>query len=101
MYSYYAFFDSHMRFACQIWGQIQSKIFDMIQHAQNKAFISFKQFYGTFWTFYLTNWNLIVYLKNSIILDNSLFVFDKPAKNLPDVFYQIFKFSEYFFCHHS
>ena len=40
MYSYYAFFDSHMRYACQIWGQIQSKIFDMIQHAQNKAFFS-------------------------------------------------------------
>ena len=28
---YYAFFDSHMRHACQIWGQIQSKTFDMIQ----------------------------------------------------------------------
>ena len=43
---YYIFFDSHMRYACQIWGQIQSKTFDMIQHAQNKAIriISFKQF---------------------------------------------------------
>ena len=26
-----------MRFACQIWGEIQSKTFDMIQHIQNKA----------------------------------------------------------------
>ena len=35
-----------MRYACQIWGQIQSKTFDMIQRAQNKAIriISFKQF---------------------------------------------------------
>ena len=23
--------------ACQIWGEIQSKTFDMIQHIQNKA----------------------------------------------------------------
>ena len=43
---YYAFFDSRMRYACQIWGQIQSKPFDKIQCAQNKALriISFKQF---------------------------------------------------------
>ena len=27
-----------MRYACQIWGEIQSKTFiDMIQHIQNKA----------------------------------------------------------------
>ena len=29
--------DSHIRYACQIWGQIQSKTFDIIQHTQNKA----------------------------------------------------------------
>ena len=29
--------DSHMRYACQIWGQIQSKTFDIIQRTQNKA----------------------------------------------------------------
>ena len=34
---YYAFFDSHMKYACHIWGQVQSKTFDMIQRAQNKA----------------------------------------------------------------
>ena len=28
---YYAYFDSHVRYAYQIWGQIQSKTFDMIQ----------------------------------------------------------------------
>ena len=39
---YYAFFDSHMRYACQI----QSKTVDMIQCAPKKALriISFKQF---------------------------------------------------------
>ena len=43
---YYAFFDSHMRYACHILGKIQSKIFDMIQCAQNEALriISLKQF---------------------------------------------------------
>ena len=32
---YYALFDSHMRYACQIWGQCHSKTFEMIQNAQN------------------------------------------------------------------
>ena len=43
---YYAFFEFHMRYACQIWGQIESKTFDIIQRAQNKALriISFEQF---------------------------------------------------------
>ena len=42
---YYAFFDSHMRYACQIWGQSLSKTFDLIQSTQNKALriINFKQ----------------------------------------------------------
>ena len=41
---YYALFDSHMRYACQIWGQSHSKTFDMIQTTQNKALriINFK-----------------------------------------------------------
>ena len=42
---YYAFFDSHMRYACQMWGQSHSKTFDMIQSTHNKALriINFKQ----------------------------------------------------------
>ena len=53
---YYALFDSHMRYACQIWGQSHSKTFDMIPSAQNKALriINFKQ------------WNCLnLYIKNS------------------------------------
>ena len=34
---YYVLFDSHMRYACQIWGQSHSKTFDMIQTTQNNA----------------------------------------------------------------
>ena len=42
---YCALFDSHMRYACQIWGQSHSETFDMIQTTQNKALriINFKQ----------------------------------------------------------
>ena len=42
---YYASFDSHMRYTCKMWGQIQSKTFDLIQRAQNKTsrIISSKQ----------------------------------------------------------
>ena len=42
---YYALFDSHMRYVCQIWGQSHSETFDMIQSAQNKALeiINFKK----------------------------------------------------------
>ena len=53
---YYALFGSHMRYACQIWGQSHSKTFDMIPSAQNKALriINFKQ------------WNCLnLYIKNS------------------------------------
>ena len=81
-----------MRYACQIWGQIQkSKTFDMIHHAQNKALrtISFKQFLETSEPLY--NQLKIISLMNNIILNNCLFVFDKLANNLPDVFAQFFK----------
>ena len=63
----------------------------MIQHAQNKALriISFKQFTEPLKPLY--NQLKINSLKNNIILNNFLFVFDKLANNLPDVFDQFFK----------
>ena len=88
---YYAFFDSHMKYACHIWGQVQNKTFDMIQRAQNKALriISFKQFMEPSEPLY--NQLKINSLKNNIILNNCLFVFDNLTNNLPDVFDQFFK----------
>ena len=82
----YAFFDSHMKYACHIWGQIQNKTFDMIQRAQNIALriISFKQFMEPSEPLY--NQSKINGLKNNIILNNCLFVFDNLTNNLPDVF---------------
>ena len=44
---YYAFFDSNMKYACHISGQVQNKTFDMIQRAQNKNY-KFQTIYGTF-----------------------------------------------------
>ena len=85
---YYAFFDSHMKYACHIWGQVQSKTFDMIQHDQNKA-LSFKHFMEPSEPLY--NQLKINGLKNNIILINCLFVFDNLTNNLPDVFDQFFK----------
>ena len=34
---YYALFDTHLRYGCQIWGQNQSKIVEAIKRTQNKA----------------------------------------------------------------
>ena len=63
----------------------------MIQCAQSKALIiiSFKQFMEPFELLY--NQLKINSLKNNITLNNCLFVFDKLAINLPDVFDQFFK----------
>ena len=73
---YYALFDSHMRYACQIWGQNHSKTFDMIQSAQNKALriINFKQSMKPSEPLYQ---NLKINKLKNNILNNCLFVFDK------------------------
>ena len=88
---YYALFDSHMRYACQIWGQSHSKTVDMIQSAQHKALriINFKQSMKPSEPLYQKL--KINKLKNNIILNNCLFVFDKLTNNLPDVFDQFFQ----------
>ena len=88
---YYALFDSHMRYACQIWGQSHSKTFDMIQTTQNNALwiLNFKQSMEP--SEHLYQKLKINNLKNNIILNNCLFVFDKLTNNLPDVFDQFFQ----------
>ena len=79
-------FESHMRYACKICGQVQSTSFDMIQHAQNKALriISFKQFMEPSEPLY--NQLKINSFKSNIILNKFLFVFDNLANNLADAF---------------
>ena len=77
--------------ACQIWGQSHSKTVDMIQSAQNKALriINFKQSMEPSEPLYQKL--KINKLKNNIMLNNCLFVFDKVTNNLPDVFDQFFQ----------
>ena len=88
---YYALFDSHMRYACQIWGQSHSKTFDMIQTTQSKALriINFKESMEPSEPLYQKL--KINKLKNNIILSNCLFIFDKLTNNLPDIFDQFFQ----------
>ena len=83
---------THMKYACQIWGQSHSKPFDMIQIAQNKALkiINFKQSIEPSEPLYQKLLK-INKLKNNIILNNCLFLFDKLTNNLPDVFDQFFQ----------
>ena len=80
-----------MRYACQIWGQSDSKTFDMIQSAQKKALRikNFKQSMEPSEPWYQKL--KINKSKNDIILNNCLFVFDKLTNNPPDVFDQFFK----------
>ena len=74
-----------MKYPFHIWGQVQ------IQRAQNKALriISFKQFMEPSEPLY--NQLKINSLKNNIILNNCLFVFDNLTNNLPNVFDQFFR----------
>ena len=90
--NYCALVDSHMKYACQIWGQSHSKPFDMIQIAQNKALkiINFKQSIEPSEPLYQKLLK-INKLKNNIVLNNCLFLFDKLTNNLPDVFDQFFQ----------
>ena len=87
---YYALFDSYMRYACQILGQSQSKTFEMIQNAQNKAlritnFQSMEPSEPLYQKFKINK------LKNNIILNNCLYIFDKLTNNFPEVFDQFFQ----------
>ena len=76
----------HVKFGVRV-----TVTFDMIQSAQNKALriINFKQSMEPSEPLYQKL--KINKLKNNIILNNCLFVFDKLSNNLPDVFDQFFQ----------
>ena len=80
-----------MRYACQIWGQSHSKTFDMIQSTQNKALRIINLIQSIEPSEPLYQKLKINKLKNNIILNSCLFVFDKLTNNLPDVFDQFFQ----------
>ena len=80
-----------MKYASQIWGQIDSKTFDMIQCAHNKALriINFKRSMEPSEPLYQKL--KINKLKNNIMLNNCLSVFDMLTNNLANVFDQFFQ----------
>ena len=88
---YHALFDSRRRYACQIWGQSHSKTFDVIQTTQNKTLriINFKQIMEPSELLYEKL--KINKLKDNIIINKCLFIFDKLTNNLPDVSDQFFQ----------
>ena len=88
---YYAVFDSNLRYASQVWGQNKNSLLDSIQIIQNKALriLTFKHSDDSCDPIYKDL--KILKLKDLIIINNCLFVYDHLNKNLPDAFDGYFK----------
>ena len=83
---YYSIFDSHMRYACQVWGQTKTHLFGRIGKSQNKALrlLNFKHSRESSDPLYKEM--KILKLEDVILLNNCLFIFDHLNKTLPTVF---------------
>ena len=88
---YYSLFDTHLRYACQVWGQSNSDILVMVQRAQNKAFriINFKEERHPSEPLFTET--KILNLTNIITLNNCMLVFDHLNSSLPTIFDELFK----------
>ena len=88
---YYSLFDTHLRYACQVWGQSNSDILVMVQRAQNKALriINFKEERHRSAPLYTET--KILNLTNIITLNNYMLVFDHLNSSLPAIFDDLFK----------
>ena len=83
---YYSLFDTHLCYACQVWGQSNSYILLMVQRAQNKALriTNFKEErHPSEPPFTETK---ILNLTNIIKLNNYMLVFDHLNSSLPAIF---------------
>ena len=80
---YFAIFDSHLRYACQIWGQGTSKEISSITKLQDKALriINFKLSKNPCDPLY--HLIKILKLRDIIKLNNCLFAFDSVGKTVP------------------
>ena len=88
---YYAIFSSHLLYGCQIWGQITSVYNQRVFKLQNRALriITFSDFRADCNPLYH---NLkILKLKDQIVLQNCLFVYDALKKASPICFHNYFK----------
>ena len=89
---YYSFFNSHLIYASQIWGQIKTKLFQEVMKLQNKALriINFLPFNSS--NINKTYNDLkVLKLPDFISLQNSLFVKDCFEKEIPNPFINYFQ----------
>ena len=88
---HYSLFDTHLRYACQVWGQSNSDILVMVQRAQNKALriINFKEERHPSEPLFTET--KILNLTNIITLNNCMLVFDHLNSSLPAIFDDLFK----------
>ena len=88
---YCSLFDTHLRYAYQVWGQGSSDILVMVERAQNKALRikNFKEERHPSQPL-LTEAN-ISNLTNIITLNNCMLVFDHLSSSLPAIFNGLFK----------
>ena len=87
----YSFFNTHLCYACQVWGQSNSDILVMVQRAPNKVLriINFKEERHPSAPLYTET--KILNLTNIITLNNCMLVFDHLNSNLPAMFDDLFK----------
>ena len=87
---YFAIFSSHLIYGCQIWGQVTSVFNQKISKLQNRALriISFLDFRADRNPLY--NNLKILKLKDQIVLQNCLFVYDALSNASPICFQEYF-----------
>ena len=88
---YFAIFDSHLRYGCQIWGQKDSQEFKSITTVQNKGhwILNFKGPLEHSRLLYKSS--KMLKLIDLIKLNNILFVYDQINNNLPNTFENYFQ----------
>ena len=81
---YFAFSDSHLSYAAQVWGQGSNTVVDMIKRTHNKALqiISFKDRTEPSDPLYANHKTL----KLQNIFTYCLFIYDQLCDNLPNAF---------------
>ena len=87
---YYSLFDTHLRYACQVWGQSNSDILVLVQRAQNKALriINFQEERHPSEPLFTKT--KILNLTNIITSNNCMLVFDHLNSSLPAIFNDLF-----------
>ena len=82
---YYAIFEPHLRYGCQLWGQAQTQVLQNIEKIQNKALriLNFKNPWDPIEQIYKES--KIFKLKDIVTISNLKFVYDQMNKLLPRV----------------